>query len=110
MKCLETRRKDGMKWRRYRTTDGRIVTTYELPTQVLRGVTTMTRLRERLAKYESGQKSEARRARAKALLAAGWKAVAVANELGVQTRSIERLRAKGLGPNGPSILNETKLP
>ena len=36
MRCLETRRRNGMKWRRYRTEDGAIVTTYEVPVEVLR--------------------------------------------------------------------------
>ena len=92
MKCLETRKRDGMKWRRYRTPDGRIVTTYELPCAVLRGAAPSSRLKKRLSQWENGQRLEARRAKARELLDAGWKPVAVANEIGVTTRSVERMR------------------
>lgn len=92
MKCLETRRRDGMKWRRYRTADDRIVTTYELPTEVLLGVTTMKRVHARLEAYKRGQARAERRAQAQALLRKGWKPVAVANEVGMTTRNVEMMR------------------
>lgn len=94
MKCLETRKKDGMRWRRYRTDDGRIVTTYELPTTVLKGVAPPDKLRARLASFQRGEKTRERRAALLAKLAEGIKPLAIADELGMSTRQVQRLGAK----------------
>ena len=93
MKCLETRKKHGMTWRRYRTDDGRIVTTFELPTQVLRSVTAFSKLEVRLAGNLRAQESQARRKRIMALLADGWKPLAVSVELNVGLRYVQQIKA-----------------
>lgn len=89
MKCLETRKRDGMKWRRYRTEDGRIVTTFEMPTQV---VNLSIDLRRRLAMWESKQKRLALRAQARRLLADGWKTTAVAHHFGLSDSWVRQIR------------------
>lgn len=94
MKCLETRRRNGMKWRRYRTEDGRIVTTYELPTEVLRGAAEPSRLQERLDAYARADARRARRQQVISLLAQGWKPLAIASEVGLKVRVIQELRAQ----------------
>lgn len=95
-RCLETRERDGMRWRRYRTEDGRIITTYELPTSVLHGVAPLDRVHARIVCWMRGQARAARRARIADLLANGWKPEAVANEVGVTARTVQKLRQKGL--------------
>ena len=93
MKCLETRRRDGMRWRRYRTDDGRIVTTYELPTSVLRTFD-RKRLQEALAAHARGEALRARGKRVDDLIRAGWKPTAIANEIGVSEAAVRQRRAK----------------
>lgn len=94
MKCLETRKRDGMKWRRYRTDDGRIVTTFEMPTQV---VNLSSDLRRRLAMWESKQQKLARKEKAKELLAAGWKTTAVASHFGLSDSWVRQIRRVAFG-------------
>jgi hypothetical protein len=94
MKCLETRKRDGMKWRRYRTDDGRIVTTFEMPTQV---VNLSSDLRRRLAMWESKQQKLARKEQAKQLLAEGWKTTAVANHFGLSDSWVRQIRRVAFG-------------
>lgn len=94
MKCLETRSKNGLRWRRYRTDDGRIVTTYEMPTQVLLSVTTMKRVAARLEAFKRGQARAELRQKVRERLAAGWKPVAIANELPMSVRNIEKIRSE----------------
>ena len=91
MKCLETRKRDGMKWRRYRTDDGRTVTTYELPTAVLSRFS-KKQLAASLVAWERGEARRARRARAAALLAQGVKPTAIAHELGITDQAVRLLR------------------
>lgn len=93
MKCLETRKRNGMTWRRYRTDDGRIVTTFELPTQVLRSVTTLDKIQSRIEGNLRAQESQARRKRIRALLADGWKPLAIASELAVGVRYVQQIKA-----------------
>ena len=92
MKCLETRQRNGMKWRRYRTPDGRTLTTYELPATVLSGVTTMARLRARLEMFEKGEAMRARRQLVLQRIGEGVKPLAIADELGMSTREVQRVR------------------
>jgi len=93
MKCLETRRRNGMKWRRYRTAEGAILTTYEVPVTVI-SLIGPARLREELQRAERTPQRKTRNARALTLLAAGWKPLAVANELGLCEAQVRRLRQK----------------
>jgi hypothetical protein len=92
VKCLETRKRDGMKWRRYRTDDGRIVTTYELPVTVLRSVVAPPVLDARLAKFTRGEAIRTRQVAVQARLAEGVKPLAVADEFGLSVRQAERVR------------------
>ncbi len=94
MKVLETRRKDGMKWRRYRTADGRTVTTYEVPAPVLRGIVPASRLRARLAQWENGEKLRTRHTLMCKRIAEGVKPEAIAYELGLTARSVQRAKQK----------------
>jgi len=91
VKCLETRRKNGMKWRRYRTSDNRIVTTYELPTQVL-GLS--KELQRRLAMWESNQVRQGLVEQAKKLIARGWKNTAIAHHLGRSDSWVKKIKQK----------------
>lgn len=53
MKCLETRRRNGMKWRRYRTEDGARWIIYEVPASVI-SLIGRRRLTEELERAELG--------------------------------------------------------
>jgi DNA-binding NarL/FixJ family response regulator len=96
VKCLETRRTpDGLRRRRYSTADGaRTFSTVEVPASVLYGITSRARLRERLKAWSRRQEALDKRERALQLVDAGWKPVAVAHELGLAVRTIERWRAQ----------------
>lgn len=96
MKCLETRQRNGLKWRRYRTEDGRTVTTFELPTSVLRGITTAARLNARLETWRRGEAQRTRRAAVLKRLAQGVKPAAVAHEFGLSDREVQRIRKRML--------------
>ena len=99
MKCLETRAREGLRWRRYRTDDGRIVTTLEVPEQVFRATVRKDRLQERLEGWRREQERAALQARGLALLAEGWKPLAVAHELKVDVRTAQRWqRERGGAP------------
>lgn len=78
--CMETRKKNGMTWRRYREPDGRFVRTYELPESVLFGLATRAEIAKRLAQFERGEASRARIARIHALLDDGWKPSIIVDE------------------------------
>jgi DNA-binding NarL/FixJ family response regulator len=93
MKCLETRSRDGMRWRRYRLEDGRTTTTYELPASVLRALG-MKRIAEKLAKHARGEVLRARGKTIDDLLQKGWKPTAIANETGVSEVAVRQRRAK----------------
>lgn len=95
MKCLETRRRDGMKWRRYRTEDGRTITTYELPTTVVRAVG-VAKVTQALEKWQRGEDSRARIARIKKLVAQGIKPTAIAYEEGVTDQRVRQIRKQML--------------
>ena len=91
MKCLSTRRTpDGFKRRRYEDSNGVRFTTIEVPMPVWKGVASGPRVAARLVKWLHGREMAGRRARALALHAAGWKPEAIANEVGVTTRSVQR--------------------
>lgn len=94
MKVLETRRRDGMKWRRYRTDDGRTITTYELPAPVLRSIAPQWKVQERLAAWERGEKTRARRALIVQRIAEGVKPLAIAAEVGMTDRAVQRIKSQ----------------
>lgn len=93
MKCLETRKRNGMRWRRYLTEDGRIVTTYELPTAVL-SLISKKALADQLAAFERGEARRARAQRMHQLIAEGVKPTAIAHELGVTEQAVRNARKK----------------
>ena len=91
MKCLETRKRNGMKWRRYRTDDGRTVTTFELPTAVLSRFS-KKQVAAALAAWERGEAQRARRVLVVELLARGVKPTAIAHELGITDQAVRQTR------------------
>jgi hypothetical protein len=92
-KCLETRTAaDGLVRRRYRSPEGVVIWTVEMPAQVWKGCVSETRLATRLDKWRRGLERTSRRAEGLRLLAEGWKPVAVANHLGVSVGAAERWR------------------
>lgn len=86
------RRASGLVSRRRETPEGVRYSTVELPASVLWGVTTAARLEARLRAFERGLATASTRARALSLLAQGWKPLAVAAELGLATRTVQRYR------------------
>lgn len=97
MKCLETRKLEhGLKWRRYRTEDGLIVKTYEVPESVWNSIVSQGRMRDRLKEAMSVQARVALRCEVMRKLADGWKPVAIAHETGLSVRTIERWRANDI--------------
>jgi DNA-directed RNA polymerase specialized sigma subunit len=82
-----------MKWRRYRTAEGVIVTTYEVPCTVLQTLGD-SRLKSELQRAARQHERDARNARARTLLAAGWKPIAVGAEVGLSESQVRRLRQR----------------
>lgn len=77
-KVLETRMRDGLKWRRLRTASGRTYWTVELPETVLRSVATQNQLAARLARWQSGEAKRERIAAITEQALAGVKPEAIA--------------------------------
>ena len=93
MKCLETRRRpDGLKVRRYRTDEGVTVRTIEIPVEVLRAVIRADRFDARVAAHKRAIETKTKRERALTMLRAGVKPVAIANDLGLTDRTVQRYR------------------
>lgn len=91
MKCLETRRRGGIKWRRYRTEEGAIIRTGEVPMEVLSELGPK-RLAEALERAKRTEHRLRRKARAENLLREGWKPAAVAAEVGLSEAMVRRYR------------------
>ena len=94
MKCLETRRRDGMKWRRYRDASGLEMTTFEVPCEVLADMG-KARLQEGLDRHAREWARRLRNQQALQLLESGWKPDAVAHELGMSASMVRRIRQLG---------------
>lgn len=93
MKCLETRRRpDGLKVRRYRTDEGVTVRTIELPMEVFRSIVRSGKLDARVAAHKRAIETKTKRERALTMLRAGVKPVAIANDLGLTDRTVQRYR------------------
>jgi hypothetical protein len=91
MKCLETRATpEGFRRRRYLRDDGVRVTTIEVPLSVWQSINRAGRARNRMAQWSRERQREAVRRRAVELVAAGWKRIAVASELNIPVRSVQR--------------------
>lgn len=95
-RCLETRRRQGMKWRRYKTPEGVTFTTFEVPAQVV-GLLGVARLKEELERAERTLERKTRNHRALALLARGWKTTAVAHEVGLCDSQVRRIKQHSKG-------------
>lgn len=92
MKCLETRkRKDGLRFRRYRTDDGRTITTFEVPTTVLRAFS-MPKVQAQLEAWERGQERQARRVQVEARIRQGIKPTAIAHEFGLTDQRVRQIK------------------
>lgn len=91
MKCLETRNRGGIKYRRYLAEDGRVVRTYEVPATVLKAIG-MKRVRDALETWQRGEDRRARQIRMRELLAQGVKPLAIADELGVTEQRVRQIR------------------
>jgi len=76
---LETRMRDGLKWRRLRTPAQRTYWTVELPETVVKGTMTAQQLEQRMAQWLSGEKKRERIAQIKALALQGVKTAAIAS-------------------------------
>ena len=92
MKCLETRKRGAMKWRRYRTDDGRIITTLEIPESVVGGVTTKKKLNERLEGWLRGEKQRTRAELVCKMIKEGIKPLAIADSVGMTERGIYHVK------------------
>lgn len=90
MKCLETRQRNGMRWRRYLIADGVIRKTYEVPETVIRYLGPK-KLQEALERAKRDEERRLRDARIKKLLQAGWKTTALAHEFGLSDSMVRRI-------------------
>ena len=95
IKCLETRQREGVRYRRYRAEDGSTYATYEVPISVLRAIG-MKRVRERIEIFNRGQRQRAQQRGRKVMiehyLLDGWKPTAIANEVGVSEAYVRKVR------------------
>lgn len=95
MKCLETRRTpEGFRRRRYQRDDGVRFSTIEVPAELWKFLNNPGRGRNRLAEILRERDREARRITGRALLAQGWKPLAVANQLGLTERTVQQWAKK----------------
>lgn len=92
--CLETRIKDGLKWRRYRTPDGAVYTTYEIPTEVFHGIIPTGMYESRVQSWNRERQRKEKRAIVERLLREGWKPLAIASEVGVVERTVTKVRKR----------------
>jgi hypothetical protein len=94
MKILETRKRSaGFTYRLYRRDDGTTLATYEVPATVLKSVG-MGKVMLFLEVYRRGEAMRARVAKLRAAVAErkGWKATAVAHDLGVTEARVRQIR------------------
>lgn len=96
MKCLETRvRADGIRTRRYELTDGRRITTMELPATVVKAIGA-NQASKYMAIWQRGEIKRAqthlRRQRVEELLRQGIKPTAVAHEVGITEERVRQIR------------------
>ena len=106
--CLETRVKDGLKWRRYRTPAGAVYTTYEIPTEVFHGIVPTGMYESRVQSWNREQQRKEKRALVEKLLLEGWKPIAVAREVGLVERTVTKIRKqlKDKADGNPRIKSE----
>lgn len=95
-RCLETRTKAGVRWRRYRFPDGHIESTFELPSAVvskLGRAKVLELCATHAAQRPMRERAWARRQKIERLLAKGTKPTAVAHEVGVTEAWVRKVRA-----------------
>ena len=95
MKLLETRKRaSGATYRLYRRDDGSTLATYEVPATVLKSVGT-GKVMHFLEVYRRGEAARERAAKLRAAVAErnGWKATAVAHDLGITEARVRQIRA-----------------
>lgn len=93
-KCLETRRRDGLTWRRYRDADGVIHRTVEIPLSVWRFLNHAGRGNDRVAAYERVHARIAKRVEALRRVAEGGSLRAIARGMDLPESTVRRW-AKG---------------
>ena len=90
-RCLETRLlPNGLKWRRYRRPDGTLFKTIECPVEVWRALNNQSWGKDRMSQWLRARTRDERRVRALMLRNAGWKSIAIASELQVPVRTVQR--------------------
>lgn len=82
-----------MTWRRYITPEGLRITTWELPAKALSHMGA-SKLSGALAMAARDLERQTRNARAIKLLDQGWKATAVAHEVGLSDSMVRRIRSR----------------
>lgn len=92
-KCIDSRMRNGMRWRKYRLDDDRIITTYEVPETVLRHLT-FSRVRIILEGFQRQEVKRARTAGIKKLIERGVKPLAIADYFKVSPEYVRVLRRK----------------
>jgi hypothetical protein len=92
--CLETRIKDGLKWRRYRTPEGAVYTTYEIPTEMFHSIVPPGMYESRVESWNREQKRKEKWALVEKLLLEGWKPLAIASEVGWTERTVTKVRSQ----------------
>jgi Homeodomain-like domain len=91
VKCLETRTTpEGYKRRRYESAGGLRHTTIEVPLIVWSGINKQGRANNRAAAWTRARGRESKQLQAQHLVAHGWRKAAVAAELGVPLRTVQR--------------------
>ena len=93
MKCLETRKRNGMTYRRYALEDGRRISTVEMPVTILRTFSQKA-VAEAVDRWKRGEALRSRQAKMKKLIAEGVKPAAIAHELGITEQAVRIARTK----------------
>ena len=94
MKCLETRKRgEHLTARRYEREDNSRFSTYEVPVSVVKALG-VKKFQEALAAYARGEAARKAAAERRAAVAdrAGWKAAAVAHDLGITEARVRQIR------------------
>lgn len=91
-RVLETRRSGWRVRRRYRTAQGATFWTVEVPEPVFLGALRRDALARREASFARALATQETRAQAEALLRQGWKPIAVAAQMDLHVRTVERYR------------------
>lgn len=91
MRCLSTRRtSDGLRRRRYEQPDGTRFSTVEVPATVWNALNQQGRFSDRMAQFQRVVQRNSLRGRALVLLHSGWKPLAVAHDISVPVRTVQR--------------------